>query len=128
MEPEGPNNETTGTGKTTGIGETTGGTVEMRPGARYRCPTCPTEVVVVKGDGRGRLTCGGTPMFDPAAGDEASSGPSPNDPETAVLLGKRYGDPGDMVEVLCTKAGSGPLVLDGETLSVKAPKPLPASD
>lgn len=104
--------------------------VEIRPGTRYRCPDCTTEVVVVKGDGRGRLTCGGAPMFDPAAGDEASSDPSPDDPdpETAVLLGKRYGDPGDLVEVLCTKAGSGPLSLDGAALSVKAPKPLPASD
>ncbi len=113
-----------------GTEEPTGETVEIRPGARYRCPDCPTEVVVVKGDGRGRLTCGGTPMADPAAVEEASGGTPPDgdDPETATLLGKRYGDPGDTVEVLCTKAGSGPLGLDGEALSVKAPKPLPASD
>lgn len=121
MESEGPNGET----------------VEIRPGARYRCTTCPTEVVVVKGEGRGRLTCGGAPMFDPAstgvAAESAAPGPggvSPGDAdsEDAVLLGKRYGDPTDTVEVLCTKAGSGPLGLDGAVLSVKAPKPLPASD
>lgn len=113
-----------------------GETVEIRPGARYRCPTCPTEVVVVKGEGRGRLTCGGAPMFDPASADAAETaapgpgGTSPGDPdsEDAVLLGKRYGDPDDAVEVLCTKAGSGPLGLDGTVLSAKAPKPLPASD
>lgn len=110
----------------------TGETVEIRPGARYRCTTCPTEVVVVKGEGRGRLTCSGTPMFDPASADTAagpggtSSGDA--DSEDAVLLGKRYGDPDDAVEVLCTKAGSGPLDLDGAVLSVKTPKPLPASD
>ena len=126
MESEGPN----------------GKAVEIRPGARYRCPTCPTEVVVVKGEGRGRLTCGSAPMFDPASADDPASagavetaapGPdvaSPGDPdsEDAILLGKRYGDPDDAVEVLCTKAGSGPLGLDGAVLSAKAPKPLPASD
>ena len=113
-----------------GTEEPTGETVEIRPGARYRCPDCPTEVVVVKGEGRGRLTCGGTPMADPAAAEEAPGGAPPggDDPEAATLLGKRYGDPGDTVEVLCTKAGSGPLDLDGAALSVKAPKPLPASD
>ena len=118
-----------------GTEEPTGETVEIRPGARYRCPDCPTEVVVVKGEGRGRLTCGGTPMADPAAvgsgpGDAPLGGAPPggDDPEAATLLGKRYGDPGDTVEVLCTKAGSGPLGLDGAALSVKAPKPLPASD
>ena len=112
----------------------TGETVEIRPGARYRCTTCPTEVVVVKGEGRGRLTCGDAPMFDPSstAGQAAPGlgGASPGgaDSEDAVLLGKRYGDTDDAVEVLCTKAGSGPLGLDGALLSVKAPKPLPASD
>ena len=123
-----------------GTEEPTGETVEIRPGARYRCPDCPTEVVVVKGEGRGRLTCGGTPMADPdavgsAPGDASPGGdptggapPDDDDPEAATLLGKRYGDPGDTVEVLCTKAGSGPLGLDGAALSVKAPKPLPASD
>ena len=112
-------------------------TVVIRPGARYRCPNCPTEVVVVKGEGRGRLTCGGSPMFDPAsAGVTAgTAAPGPGgassddaDSEDAVLLGKRYGDPADTVEVLCTKAGAGPLDLNGAVLSVKAPKPLPASD
>lgn len=110
--------------------EPTGETVEIRPGARYRCPDCPTEVVVVKGEGRGRLTCDGTPMTDPAATGSAPGDmpPGGEDPEAATLLGKRYGDPDDTVEVLCTKAGSGPLGLDGAALSVKAPKPLPASD
>ena len=109
--------------------EPTGETVEIRPGARYRCPDCPTEVVVVKGEGRGRLTCDGTPMADPVTVEAAPGGAPPGeDPEAATLLGKRYGDPDDTVEVLCTKAGSGPLGLDGAALSVKAPKPLPASD
>ena len=109
--------------------------VEIRPGTRYRCPDCTTEVVVVKGDVRGRLACGGIPMANPAAAASTPGGAPPGgnptdseDPEATVLLGKRYGDPGDMVEVLCTKAGSGPLSLDGAALSVKAPKPLPASD
>jgi len=113
-----------------GTEEPTGETVEIRPGARYRCPDCPTEVVVVKGEGRGRLTCGETPMADPVTVEAAPGGAPPDgdDPEAATLLGKRYGDHNDTVELLCTKAGSGPLGLDGAALSVKAPKPLPASD
>ena len=104
--------------------------VVIQPGTRYRCPDCTTEVVVVKGAGQGRLTCGNTPMADPAVVDAAPTSTylGDPDPETAILLGKRYGDPADAVEVLCTKAGSGPLRLDDAVLSVKAPKPLPASD
>ena len=32
------------------------------------------------------------------------------------------------MEILCTKAGTGPLALGSRALSLKAPKPLPASD
>jgi hypothetical protein len=45
-----------------------------------------------------------------------------------TLLGKRYADEDLGVEVLCTKAGTGTLALDGTPLPIKAAKPLPASD
>jgi hypothetical protein len=43
-----------------------------------------------------------------------------------VLLGKRYEAAG--VEVLCTAAGEGTLTCDGQPMTLKTAKPLPASD
>jgi hypothetical protein len=64
-----------------------------------------------------------------AAGDVAS-GAGLVDPAHAAgtLIGKRYIDGGDRIEVLCTKGGEGALTLDGEPLVVKQAKALPASD
>lgn len=45
-----------------------------------------------------------------------------------VLLGKRYADPETGLELLCSKAGDGPLTVDDRPLGVKAPKALPSSD
>ncbi|GAY07619.1 hypothetical protein [Pseudonocardia sp. N23] len=45
-----------------------------------------------------------------------------------LLLGKRYTDESRTLEVLVTKAGAGPLSVGGAVLTVKAAKPLPASD
>jgi hypothetical protein len=43
-------------------------------------------------------------------------------------IGKRYVDEADTIQLLCTKAGSGTLALDGTPLLIQAAKPLPASD
>ena len=48
--------------------------------------------------------------------------------EGTVLLGKRYVDPADTIEVLCTKPGEGALAFDDRVLDVKSAKPLPSSD
>ena len=45
-----------------------------------------------------------------------------------TLIGKRYVDDGDTIELLCTKAGDGLPAIDGQPLSIKDAKPLPASD
>ena len=54
------------------------------------------------------------------------------EPNPALLggtqIGKRYVDEADTIQVLCTKAGSGTLALDGKALQIQAAKPLPASD
>ncbi len=71
--------------------------------------------------------CGGAaavPVGDPAShqggiSEELSGG---------TLLGKRYVDPDDSVEILCTKPGAGTLTYDGLALALKESKPLPASD
>ena len=100
--------------------------VELRPGARFQSTVCATEVIVVKGAGPADLTCGGASMV--AAGMAGRAGEPSADASQGTLLGKRYGDPDETVEVLCTKAGPGSLALDGVPLAVKVTKPLPASD
>ena len=100
--------------------------VELRPGARFQSTVCTTEVIVVKGTGPAELTCGGAPMV--AAGSAERSGELSTDASEGTLLGKRYGDPDETVEVLCTKAGPGSLALGEVPMAVKVTKPLPASD
>lgn len=52
------------------------------------------------------------------------------DPDHAqgTLIGKRYIDAQDRVEMLCTQGGKGSLSFDGVIMSVKQPKALPSSD
>jgi hypothetical protein len=73
------------------------------------------------------LRCGGQPMVDVAAENvERSDVAAPFD--GGSLVGKRYVDPDESIEVLCTKAGAGSLSIGDAALAVKGAKPLPASD
>ncbi|MEU8896009.1 hypothetical protein [Nocardia sp. NPDC048505] len=97
----------------------------LRPGDQLASTVCGTRVVAVRvpATGAPTLTCGGAPMVA-AAGAAAAP-----DPGTAVtLIGKRYVNADESVEVLCIASGSGALGCDGAPMSVKAAKPLPASD
>lgn len=74
------------------------------------------------------ITCGGVAMVEP--GGPVVDGSGVVDPEqmAGTQLGKRYAD-GDLgVEVLCTRAGTGTLAVNGVALAIKGAKPLPASD
>jgi hypothetical protein len=101
--------------------------VNLKPGMRLSSQVCETEFVVIKGTGDHELACGGAsavPVGDPAShqagiSDSLSGG---------TLLGKRYTDEGGTVEMLCTKPGAGTLTFDGQVLTLKESKPLPASD
>ena len=87
----------------------------------------PTTVVVVRWpDADVELTCGGAVMVEGKAADPVGS-PDPALSD-GTLLGKRYADEALGVELLCTKAGTGTLALNGAALAIKAAKPLPASD
>ncbi|GAB2824726.1 hypothetical protein GCM10022221_23410 [Actinocorallia aurea] len=98
-----------------------------RNGEQLASTVCATRVVVVRAPAgaSGVLACGGSPMV-PAA----SAPPAPPTPagEAVTLLGKRYTDAAETLELLCTSAGTGELTYDGAPLSLKAAKPLPASD
>lgn len=100
--------------------------VELKPGARYQSTVCTTEVIVVKGGGEADLTCGGAPMV--ASGTGEIAGEPAADAAEGTLLGKRYSDDDDTIELLATKAGDGSLAANGAPLSVAQAKTLPASD
>ena len=98
--------------------------MHTKPGLRLRGTTCTTEVVVVRPTAAPvELTCCGASL----TADEVDVTADPSAP-TGVLLGKRYADETTGLELLCTKAGAGELAVDGRPLSLKGPKPLPASD
>jgi hypothetical protein len=101
--------------------------MELKAGLRLRSTTCSTEVIVVRaGDGDVDLRCCGAPMvgFDVEPAEAAGAGESGSD----TLLGKRYVDAGGTLELLCTKAGRGPLSIGETPLLVREAKPLPSSD
>jgi hypothetical protein len=99
--------------------------VNLKAGMRLFAQNSSCEVVVVRSAPTvDAVFCGGFEMLTAApapAGGRALAGPP-------VELGKRYTDDEELVEILCTKAGTGPLTLGNRALSLKAPKPLPASD
>ena len=99
---------------------------ELKPGARFQSTVCTTEVIVVKGEGEIDLTCGGAAMV-PAGSAEVGGAPA-DDASDGTLLGTRYSDEADSVEILCTKAGDGSLAVGDAPLAVAQAKTLPASD
>lgn len=99
----------------------------VKAGDRLRSRVGTTEVIVIRAPGEDvELCCGGRPMARASEQVDvaATDGPSATD----IALGKRYSDEAKRIELLCVKAGGGPLTLNGEVLSVQAAKPLPASD
>jgi hypothetical protein len=102
--------------------------VALKPGARLKSSVCDTQVMVVKApSGEHDLRCGGPPML--AAAETASDTVS-LDPALAggTLIGKRYVNADESIELLCTTGGKGALMLDGAPLVIKQAKQLPSSD
>lgn len=102
--------------------------MKLRPGQKLRSAVCDAQVVVVKAPAdEVELGCGGAPLLDDGqeAGTDAALDPSLGE---GPLLGKRYADDELGLELLCTRAGTGALTVDGRPLLVKGAKPLPSSD
>ena len=98
----------------------------LRPGDQLASTACTTRVAVIRAPAQGRplIACGGEPMIPaPSARPPATSGS-----DAVTLIGKRYTDTAETVELLCTSSGAGALSCDGAPMTVKAAKPLPASD
>lgn len=99
----------------------------LRPGDRLASTVCSVQVVVVRAPAGACpvVTCGSGPMV-PAA--SAGPAPSPGDGEAVTLIGKRFVDAAGTLELLCVSSGAGELSCDGVPMTLKAAKPLPASD
>ena len=98
----------------------------LKPGSRFTSSVCTTQVIVVKGAGEVDLRCGGAPML--AAGAATDGGLPAEGASGGTLMGKRYVDADETVEVLCTRPGDGSLGVGDTLLDLKDAKPLPASD
>jgi len=101
--------------------------VKFRAGQQLVSVVDSTAVIVIRApDGECTLTCGGVAMAAPDDPVPAA------EPDRSLMggtqIGKRYVDEADTIQVLCTKAGTGTLALDGKPLQIQAAKPLPASD
>jgi len=100
--------------------------LSLRPGDQLASTVCTTRVVVIRvpQDRRPLIECGGSAMVQASPGGQ----PSPGGPDSGTLIGKRYVDDAESVELLCTSSGAGTLSCDGAPMTIKAAKPLPASD
>lgn len=95
----------------------------MKPGSKLCSTVCDTEVMLIRYS-QGQIECGGAPMAE-----EKTATGSPDPAFSAgSLIGKRYVDADDTLELLCVKAGAGSLSVDGVALQLKEARPLPSSD
>ena len=101
-------------------------TPALRPGDQLASVTGAPRVIVIRApqEATGPVECGGSPMV--LAQEAPAAQPAGQPPET--LIGKRYVDAADTLELLCTASGTGHLTYGGKPLAVKPPKALPASD
>ena len=100
----------------------------LKPGLRLKSAVCATEIMVIRAPSLDAvLACGGTEMLGMADAPAGGATLSP-DHAQGTLVGKRYVDTLDRVEVLCTRGGDGSMSLDGVAMPVKQAKALPSSD
>ncbi len=100
----------------------------LKLGAKYKSAVCETQIMAIRTVAdQLDLRCGGVPMIEGAAtapGDAVLDGAFSD----GTLIGKRYIDAGDRIELLCTKGGVGSLSLGETRLEIKQAKALPSSD
>lgn len=96
----------------------------MKPGTKLKSAVCETEVMVIRA-AAGTVACGGAPMAEDRPAERADVDPAFAE---GTKIGKRYVDEAGTIELLCVKAGTGSLSLDGVALRAKDAKPLPSSD
>ena|SRR5579883_1407550 len=99
--------------------------MRAKAGTRLESAVSDVQLMVVKAPADEiDLCCGGAPLIPL---DQQASPPAAT-PDGQVMLGKRYADTQNTIELLCTKGGAGTLTLGGVVLEPKAVKALPSSD
>ena len=99
----------------------------LKAGARFKSAVCETQVMVIKAPaGEFSLSCGGAEMIAPTVAPTGAQIDPAHVGDT--LIGKRYVNADESLELLCTKGGKGLLSLDGVRLEIKQAKQLPSSD
>ncbi|MDD3764543.1 MAG: hypothetical protein PHP86_14735 [Nevskiales bacterium] len=100
----------------------------LKPGARFKSAVSDAQVMVIKAPaGEHELSCAGVAML--AGADTAPDGVQADAADSGeTLIGKRYVNEDESLELLCTKGGAGTLALDGTPLEIKQAKQLPSSD
>jgi hypothetical protein len=102
--------------------------MEIRAGSRLKSAVCDTEVIAVKAPAEEiDVRCGGVTMSEPSTPNMEDRAPSEG-ADGGTLMGKRYVNSDETLELLCTKPGAGSLGLGDSLLTIKESKPLPASD
>ena len=102
--------------------------MDLKPDTRLRGGVCSTGAIAVRAPTQPlELCCAGRPMV------QAGEGAPPFEPidpvhDADTALGKRFADPGSGLEVPCTKAGEGSLVIGGVPLALKDANRLAPSD
>jgi hypothetical protein len=100
----------------------------LKLGSRHKSTVCDTQIMVIRTAAEPvDLRCGGVPMIEVNMVAPEGTALQP-DFAHGTLIGKRYVDAADRIELLCTKGGKGSLSLGAERLQVKQPKALPSSD
>ncbi len=98
----------------------------LKAGSRFKSAVSDVQVMVVKAPaGEHELRCGGADMIAPTA---AADGALDAGDAGEVLIGKRYVNEDESLELLCTKGGKGTIVFNGTALDIKQAKQLPSSD
>src|SRR3546814_2925669 len=101
--------------------------MELRVGLALASAVDSTHIIVTKAPaGDVALTCGGLPLI--AKGSQAPEAEADPEHMKGSLLGQRYVDAAESIEVLVTKGGDASLALDGVLLEVAGAKALPSSD
>jgi hypothetical protein len=93
----------------------------LKPGTRLKSAVCDAEFMIIKAGGSDELTCGGVTLDESSEAADA-------DKMNGCVIGKRYINAEESIEVLCVKTGEGSLYCNDEELMTKDTKKLPSSD
>ncbi len=95
----------------------------LKPGTRLKSAVCDAEFMIIKAGDGDELACGGEAVSDSEERVEGNA-----DKMNGCVIGKRYINAEETIEVLCVKSGEGSLYCNDEELMTKDTKKLPSSD